>query len=136
MASAICGSTRRTARETVASCRFISEAISSALIRSSSYPAFAARLAFVGFVASNCNDSVLLRLGLAIECGSFRRQLALWKHAGSVSDSESRQAPERHIRSEEHTSELQSRRDLVCRLLLEKKKKIIKTKNNKKKKIK
>src|SRR5690349_25086356 len=28
------------------------------------------------------------------------------------------------FRSEEHTSELQSRRDLVCRLLLEKKKKI------------
>src|SRR5690349_23501922 len=28
------------------------------------------------------------------------------------------------IRSEEHTSELQSRRDLVCRLLLEKKKNI------------
>src|SRR5690349_17891914 len=33
--------------------------------------------------------------------------------AGGVSD----------LRSEEHTSELQSRRDLVCRLLLEKKKK-------------
>src|SRR5438874_9393662 len=30
------------------------------------------------------------------------------------------------FRSEEHTSELQSRRDLVCRLLLEKKKKKIK----------
>src|SRR5204862_4077523 len=30
-------------------------------------------------------------------------------------------------RSEEHTSELQSRRDLVCRLLLEKKKKVTKT---------
>src|SRR5690349_24718090 len=29
----------------------------------------------------------------------------------------------RGVRSEEHTSELQSRRDLVCRLLLEKKKK-------------
>src|SRR5438874_3057975 len=29
------------------------------------------------------------------------------------------------LRSEEHTSELQSRRDLVCRLLLEKKKKDI-----------
>src|SRR2546428_8399638 len=29
----------------------------------------------------------------------------------------------RRIRSEEHTSELQSRSDLVCRLLLEKKKK-------------
>src|SRR5690349_23054958 len=34
---------------------------------------------------------------------------------------------DRRVRSEEHTSELQSRRDLVCRLLLEKKKK-----NNKK----
>src|SRR5690349_22835562 len=37
------------------------------------------------------------------------------------------------LRSEEHTSELQSRRDLVCRLLLEKKKKkkktIMKSKN-------
>src|SRR5690349_23003350 len=30
-------------------------------------------------------------------------------------------------RSEEHTSELQSRRELVCRLLLEKKKKILST---------
>src|SRR5215471_20793885 len=30
---------------------------------------------------------------------------------------------EPQLRSEEHTSELQSRRDLVCRLLLEKKKK-------------
>src|SRR5690349_24214369 len=30
---------------------------------------------------------------------------------------------QRQHRSEEHTSELQSRRDLVCRLLLEKKKK-------------
>src|SRR5690349_22170240 len=34
------------------------------------------------------------------------------------------------LRSEEHTSELQSRRDLVCRLLLEKKKKKKKKKNN------
>src|SRR5438874_7844201 len=32
------------------------------------------------------------------------------------------------LRSEEHTSELQSRRDLVCRLLLEKKKKRIRRK--------
>src|SRR6266403_78426 len=30
---------------------------------------------------------------------------------------------QRSLRSEEHTSELQSRRELVCRLLLEKKKK-------------
>src|SRR5690349_22149425 len=33
----------------------------------------------------------------------------------------------KRTRSEEHTSELQSRRDLVCRLLLEKKKKKKKT---------
>src|SRR2546422_2536014 len=32
-------------------------------------------------------------------------------------------APQNHLRSEEHTSELQSRLHLVCRLLLEKKKK-------------
>src|SRR2546421_6963282 len=32
-------------------------------------------------------------------------------------------------RSEEHTSELQSRSDLVCRLLLEKKKKIVREKD-------
>src|SRR5438874_5428863 len=38
-----------------------------------------------------------------------------------------RKARAPRLRSEEHTSELQSRRDLVCRLLLEKKK------NNKKK---
>src|SRR5438034_3319137 len=34
--------------------------------------------------------------------------------------------PRRQLRSEEHTSELQSHSDLVCRLLLEKKKKKIK----------
>src|SRR5690349_22331327 len=53
----------------------------------------------------------------------------------SRSDPDARRAPLRcrdrlhdlhaeRARSEEHTSELQSRRDLVCRLLLEKKKKI------------
>src|SRR3712207_9258793 len=36
-----------------------------------------------------------------------------------------RGGPERSLRSEEHTSELQSRQYLVCRLLLEKKKKKI-----------
>src|SRR5437660_3553960 len=37
-----------------------------------------------------------------------------------------------HVRSEEHTSELQSRGHLVCRLLLEKKKKKINSKHNRK----
>src|SRR2546422_3058304 len=36
------------------------------------------------------------------------------------------QVAQRNLRSEEHTSELQSRLHLVCRLLLEKKKKITK----------
>src|SRR5690349_23489955 len=40
------------------------------------------------------------------------------------------------VRSEEHTSELQSRRDLVCRLLLEKKKKKKKNQKNNAKKYK
>src|SRR5438874_7689633 len=45
----------------------------------------------------------------------LRRELAV--------ESGSRQQHVFRSRSEEHTSELQSRRDLVCRLLLEKKKK-------------
>src|SRR5688572_31419372 len=40
----------------------------------------------------------------------------------------------RLVRSEEHTSELQSQSNLVCRLLLEKKKKKKKKKHNKKEK--
>src|SRR5260370_23047233 len=39
-------------------------------------------------------------------------------------------AERRHVRSEEHTSELQSHLNLVCRLLLEKKKKINKHQHN------
>src|SRR5260221_4955824 len=39
-------------------------------------------------------------------------------------------APRRSSRSEEHTSELQSHSDLVCRLLLEKKKKHNGTRSN------
>src|SRR6266511_5621002 len=60
---------------------------------------------------------------------------------GSFSSSEGAVAPDRLLRSEEHTSELQSRENLVCRLLLEKKKKkkyhqlnVRKKKNTKKKK--
>src|SRR5438067_12021021 len=44
------------------------------------------------------------------------------RRRGGVSVSRCRGAPA-DLRSEEHTSELQSRFDLVCRLLLEKKKK-------------
>src|SRR5260370_20216741 len=40
-------------------------------------------------------------------------------------DSATRRGPKQSVRSEEHTSELQSHLNLVCRLLLEKKKNIV-----------
>src|SRR5438874_10726583 len=48
----------------------------------------------------------------------FRCIIACWTRAGTRYSS----AAPSTARSEEHTSELQSRRELVCRLLLEKKK--------------
>src|SRR5690349_23679120 len=50
--------------------------------------------------------------------GMSCHRLVVWHPAGC-----SRKRLPMRRRSEEHTSELQSRRDLVCRLLLEKKKK-------------
>src|SRR2546425_5273549 len=47
----------------------------------------------------------------------FARLIAMLKEEGAVEDEE--------VRSEEHTSELQSLAYLVCRLLLEKKKKTL-----------
>src|SRR6266516_6782784 len=43
--------------------------------------------------------------------------------SGTAAGARPRRLPRRRARSEEHTSELQSPYDLVCRLLLEKKKK-------------
>src|SRR6202041_4157503 len=53
---------------------------------------------------------------------SLHDALPIWRRyrpARRMVDSSSRALPARRPRSEEHTSELQSRRDLVCRLLLE-----------------
>src|SRR5215510_15959647 len=50
----------------------------------------------------------------------LRHSLILW--AAKCSSRSSRRPPRSRARSEEHTSELQSRGHLVCRLLLEKKK--------------
>src|SRR3712207_8714109 len=55
-------------------------------------------------------------------CGSNQLQ-ALVRCCFSVSSRVVRRSQGPHMRSEEHTSELQSRQYLVCRLLLEKKKK-------------
>src|SRR5437870_11030351 len=49
-------------------------------------------------------------------------RLAARRDRGRLADPARPRAPDRGGRSEEHTSELQSRGHLVCRLLLEKKK--------------
>src|SRR3989442_11893949 len=54
------------------------------------------------------------------EQGNRRRRELPRSHAETARDE--RPGPVQHARSEEHTSELQSRPHLVCRLLLEKKK--------------
>src|SRR2546428_6178482 len=55
-----------------------------------------------------------------VNIGVLEKAEALGEHclSGAVVNPRAREA----VRSEEHTSELQSRSDLVCRLLLEKKK--------------
>src|SRR5437773_12543200 len=54
----------------------------------------------------------------------FRSPRGLWSgFCPTTGHPEVIQAPLTRMRSEEHTSELQSHHDLVCRLLLEKKKK-------------
>src|SRR5204863_2237421 len=61
------------------------------------------------------------------EAGGAEREAAQPERAALVHEHQLDASPahveEEVRRSEEHTSELQSRRDLVCRLLLEKKKK-------------
>src|SRR5690349_23316806 len=67
-----------------------------------------------GFTAANYPAGRIERSACAA-CGGTDFRLLV--------DAEEGVAPHAaHARSEEHTSELQSRRDLVCRLLLEKKK--------------
>src|SRR5688572_32131842 len=60
------------------------------------------------------------------------RAATSWKRAGSVSEPAARESCTTPDRSEEHTSELQSQSNLVCRLLLEKKKKKTKKKQKEK----
>src|SRR5437667_1279963 len=62
----------------------------------------------------------------------LRRQLHAHRRHRADVDLVELARPLEHARSEEHTSELQSHHDLVCRLLLEKKKKKKKNENNKK----
>src|SRR5690349_23030573 len=71
----------------------------------------------LGALSVRINDRPGLSLGRP---GEVRRNIVITRESlpSLVEDA----GPRRTARSEEHTSELQSRRDLVCRLLLEKKK--------------
>src|SRR5438132_7583897 len=66
-------------------------------------------------------SSDLLRYGSHRAARRDRRAWEPLRGRGEAARRRSRR--DRHARSEEHTSELQSHSDLVCRLLLEKKKK-------------
>src|SRR5699024_11474125 len=74
-------------------------------------------------VAANGWDNVIIRIGPQLAARLPRRAAAtdLISHEQQVLPRLAAQLP-LPVRSEEHTSELQSRFDLVCRLLLEKKK--------------
>src|SRR2546430_137829 len=75
-----------------------------------------------GFVAGRLQLFIGQRLGLV--ANSLIRFLASQGFAALIDVDELALAFVRLIRSEEHTSELQSQSNLVCRLLLEKKKKV------------
>src|SRR2546428_5493852 len=67
------------------------------------------------------HDALPISIGRGERQSSFRAALAFaYAVAGRAADA--LRIGDECIRSEEHTSELQSRSDLVCRLLLEKKK--------------
>src|SRR5438270_8676942 len=61
--------------------------------------------------SQNCSGSMTLEQLDEVRVGEYAEQLGGWPVYAA------------HRRSEEHTSELQSQSNLVCRLLLEKKKK-------------
>src|SRR3712207_7183496 len=71
---------------------------------------------------SRCDRGAQLRGG---QRGKDLQQLLGWGRLLLISPTGDRPGGFRRARSEEHTSELQSRQYLVCRLLLEKKKKPI-----------
>src|SRR5690242_21528007 len=72
-------------------------------------------------VRARMTEAVQLADGLEKEAEVLRRQLA--DHQALHAEHQALEAQLAEVRSEEHTSELQSHVNLVCRLLLEKKKK-------------
>src|SRR5206468_5716349 len=72
---------------------------------------------FVGLGVRKRSGCALLRLSCRMLFGEIRQGMP-WSNLQQQHVA----LAEQRLRSEEHTSELQSRSDLVCRLLLEKKK--------------
>src|SRR3712207_7609151 len=75
----------------------------------------AARAAWLYYIAGNTQDEIAHKLNVSRQ--AVQRLVSL-----AVSEKLIKFRLDHPIRSEEHTSELQSRQYLVCRLLLEKKK--------------
>src|SRR5699024_12803734 len=76
---------------------------------------------FRSFLLQPFSRLQITKIGRCSHCSLKSRCVHRPIYKFSVTPSNSRSPPE--VRSEEHTSELQSRFDLVCRLLLEKKNK-------------
>src|SRR5436305_4293941 len=74
------------------------------------------------FFFMNTATTEIYTLSLHDALPIFRHRLACARNASRVDQEEPAALHGHHERSEEHTSELQSRPHLVCRLLLEKKK--------------
>src|SRR3712207_7825544 len=77
------------------------------------------------FRSSQHPIALLHLLRIEIHARSHLLELGAHRRHAVLDGAAHRHANARRIRSEEHTSELQSRQYLVCRLLLEKKKKPI-----------
>src|SRR5699024_11538055 len=77
------------------------------------------RRAFWNMVTSDCSITILPQFN---RTSMEKREIFMIKIIPSKITHCTTECACTHIRSEEHTSELQSRFDIVCRLLLEKKK--------------
>src|SRR5947209_10560072 len=75
------------------------------------------------FIAAATTEIYTLSLHDALPIWAARRARRAWRHPARARLGQHRN--DRAPRSEEHTSELQSRQYLVCRLLLEKKERVI-----------
>src|SRR5437868_13928928 len=86
-------------------------------------------LVFAAVIWSVLGTGALALIGIRLPGIEFfnQRVEAAYRKELVLGEDDRARAEHELLRSEEHTSELQSRFDLVCRLLLEKKKKKIKT---------